>query len=88
MTFDVSEVMPSYHYSSCKCLIPYNNKMLMLLSLDGTTDCNMFFSINDDGSELAVLDVSNDLLKFTGAKTVKIARFNVSGLSDYHYILF
>lgn len=32
----------------------------------------------------SLLDVENDLLKFTGAKTVKIARFNVSGLSDYH----
>ena len=61
LTFDVSEVMPSYHYRSCKCLIPYNNKMLMLLSLDGTTDCNMFFSINDDGSEFEIFDVSHDI---------------------------
>ena len=32
----------------------------------------------------SLLDVQNDLLKFTGAKTVKIARINTSGLSDYH----
>ena len=61
LTFDVSEVMPPYHYESCKCLIPYNNKMLMLLSLDGTADCNMFFSINDDGSEFKIFDVSKDI---------------------------
>lgn len=32
----------------------------------------------------SVLDGDKDLLKFTGAKTVKIARFASSGLSDYH----
>lgn len=32
----------------------------------------------------SVLDGDKDLLKFTGAKTVKIARFMSSGLSDYH----
>ena len=31
----------------------------------------------------SVLDGDKDLLKFTGAKTVKIARFAASGLSDY-----
>lgn len=32
----------------------------------------------------SVLDGDKDLMKFTGAKTVKIARFASSGLSDYH----
>lgn len=35
-------------------------------------------------SRSSLLDVPNDLLKFTGAKTVKIARIQTSGLSDYH----
>ncbi len=63
MTFDISAVMPSYSYRGCKCLIPYNNKLLMLMSLDTTADlnCNAFFSINDDGSQFAVWDVSNDI---------------------------
>lgn len=32
----------------------------------------------------SILDGDKDLLKFTGVKTVKIAKFNASGLSDYH----
>ena len=32
----------------------------------------------------SVLDGDRDLLKFTGVKTVKIAKFASSGLGDYH----
>lgn len=35
-------------------------------------------------SRSAILDGEKDLLKFVGAKTVKIAKPSVSGLSDYH----
>ena len=61
LTFDIANVMPNYRCKSCKCIIPNSDKLLMLMSLDGTTDCNVFVSLNLSDGGLAIMDVSNDI---------------------------
>ncbi|MBR6198832.1 MAG: hypothetical protein IKQ61_01065 [Spirochaetales bacterium] len=64
VTFDISEVFQNYQYRYGKCLIPMEDKFIMLMSVgDGTNDMNVVLSMGYDGSHLAAIDISADFIR-------------------------
>ncbi len=83
VTFDIDSVLPSYRYYYGECIIPVHDKIMAMVSVsDGTNDQNVIFSMEYDGSDFVVMDISADFIRLD---SVKYADYIVSENQLYIY---